>query len=75
MKESKTNQEVQDKKVMHNWIGNADDRTIEVTEKAGKVKGGGKRRREEKRHMKGTHTLRKKREPKKPRQRRKIKFL
>ena len=55
MKESKTNQEVQDKKVMHNWIGNADDRTIEVTEKAGKVKGEGKRRREEKRHMKGTH--------------------
>ena len=54
MKESKTNQEVQDKKVMHSWIGNADDRTTEVTEKAGKVKGGGKRRREEKRHMKGT---------------------
>ena len=43
------------------WIGNAGDRTMEVTEKAGKVKGG-KRRREEKRHMKGTHTLRKKKE-------------
>ena len=47
MKESKTNQEVQDKKVMHNWIGNADDRTIEVTEKAGKVRE--EEKREEKR--------------------------